>query len=148
MPWPVIGTPTPGIIVVYDLGSLPSHGLVRVMDRKSDQILYAHACPWTRDAAVAPDVATLVYESLVPPWGEKLLKRAGDDEVTRQAADARDPGVIAQEVLGKGGLDAEEAARDDLGGWNALVAATWPPGPEGRRSRLWAGGPVPSNRFG
>lgn len=148
MPWPAIGTPTPGVIVAYDLGALSPNDLVRVIERKPDQILYAHACPWTHDAAVAPDVATLLYESLVPPWGERLLKRVGEEDVTREPADARDASTIAAELVAKAGIDADEAACDDLGRWDALVAATWPPPQSGRRSRLWAGGPVPSNRFG
>jgi hypothetical protein len=94
---------------------------------------------------VAPDVTTLLYESLVPAWGEKLNAR--DDEVTRAPPDTRDPAVIAAEIVAGAGLDASESARDDLEAWQALVAAAWPPTPA-RRSRLWAGGPVPSNRFG
>ena len=38
-------------------------------------------------------------------------------------------------------FEADEPAR-----WEALVGRVWPPEP-GPRSRLWAGGPVPSNRF-
>jgi hypothetical protein len=145
MPWPVIGTPAPGVIVVYDLASLPPGELGRVRDRRPDQILYSHATSWTNDAVVAPDVTTLLYESLVPAWGEKLNAR--DDEVTRAPPDTRDPAVIAAEIVAGAGLDASESARDDLEAWQALVAAAWPPTPA-RRSRLWAGGPVPSNRFG
>ncbi len=145
MPWPVIGTPAPGVIVIYDLGTLAPGELSRVMERRHDQILYAHATPWTRDAVCAPDVTTVLYESLVPAWGEKLT--ALETEVTREPADTREPAVIAAEIIAGAGLDPDETAQDDLAHWDALVAATWPPAP-GRRSRLWAGGPVPSNRFG
>lgn len=148
MPWPVIGTPAPGVVAIYDLATLASTESTRLIDRKADQLLYAHASPWTHDAAVAPDVTTLLYESLVPAWGERLVKPPGtEDELVREPADARDPAVIAAEILAGQGLEAEETACDDLAQWEALVAATWP-APAGRRSRMWAGGPVPSNRFG
>jgi len=148
MPWPAIGTPAPGLIVAYDLASMLPAELARVMERRPDQILYAHASPWTHDAVVAPDVTTILYESLVPAWGPRLVKPPGpeDAELVHEPADAREPAVIAAEILAGAGLDAEEAAYDDLARWEALVAAAWPP-PAGRRSRLWAGGPVPSNRF-
>ena len=45
--------------------------------------LFAHARPWTHDSPVAPDVTTLLYQSLVPPWGE-TDRRPGDPRVRRR----------------------------------------------------------------
>jgi hypothetical protein len=146
MPWPAIGTPAPGLIAIYDLATLAPAELARVIERRPDQILYAHACPWTHDAPVAPDVTTVLYESLVPAWGEKLVKPLDSEELIREPEDPRDPAAIAAEIVAGPVLDADETAYDDLARWEALVAVAWPAVP-GRRSRLWAGGPVPSNRF-
>lgn len=129
MPWPAIGIPAPGLIVVYDLVDLPAAELTKLMQRRADQILFAHASPWTHDFPVAPDVTTLLYESLVAPWGESTAVEE-----------------IVAELLASPGLDVEERAADAPAGWAALVEKAWPPLP-GPRARLWAGGPVPSNRF-
>jgi hypothetical protein len=145
-PWPAVGVPAPGLVVAYDLAEVPHAELARLQVRKPGQLLYAHASPWTHDAQVAPDVTTLLYETLVPAWGETLVAAAGQEGVTPGPADARDPAAIAAEVAAHPGLPAEEVSCDDLPRWDALVAATWPP-EQGLRSRLWAGGPVASNRF-
>jgi hypothetical protein len=128
-PWPAVGVPAPGLVVIYDLADLPAADVSRLQQRRADQILYAHASPWTQDFPIAPDVTTLLYQILAAPWDDQ---RAVDD--------------IVDEIVASRGLDADEAATDDLPRWSSLVEKAWPPllGP---RSRLWAGGPVPSNRF-
>ncbi len=152
VPWPNLGVPAPGLVVCYDLADLPPAELARLVQRKPDQILYAHASPWTHDVPIAPDVTTLLYESIVPPWGEKLivgLEAQGDGagpQVHREPADPREPRAIAEEILASREMDEANMVSDDLAGWHALVTATWPPAPS-IRSRMWAGGPVPSNRF-
>lgn len=128
-PWPSIGIPD-GVIVAYDLADIPGDALGRLSQRKMEQLFFAHGSPWTRDCAVAPDVTTLLYEAIVEPWE--------DDERTAEA--------IAADVVASPGLDAEERACDDPEGWALLTATAWPALP-GQRSRFWAGGPVPSNRF-
>jgi hypothetical protein len=122
MPWPAVGTPAPGLIVAYDLATIAHAELLRLAHRRPDQILFAHASPWTRDSPVAPDITTLLYQLLGPA--------------------TLDAGSLAASR----GLDAEDLAADEPGRWDALVARVWPPAP-GLRSRLRAGGPVPSNRF-
>ncbi len=128
-PWPAIGVPAPGLIVVYDLAALPPAELTRLQQRRPDQVLFAHASPWTQDFPIAPDVTTLVYQMLVPPWD------------TVRSAEA-----IVGEIAASPGLDREDTLHDDPARWASLVEKAWPPLP-GPRARLWAGGPVPSNRF-
>lgn len=129
-PWPVVGVPAPGLVAVYDLHELPLHFAPQLEQRRADQIVFAHASPWTTDSPIAPDVTTLLYQSLVAPW-----------------ADSKDTvETIAATIAASPGLGAEEMVSDEPARWDALVAATWPPQP-GPRSRLWAGGPVSSNRF-
>src|SRR5690606_13938114 len=89
-PWPAVGVPAPGLVVAYDLAELSADDLARLATRRPDQLFYAHASPWTRDAPVAPDVTTVLYEALVPSWGETIVADPATGEVTRTPADARD----------------------------------------------------------
>jgi hypothetical protein len=131
-PWPAIGSPAPGLVVAYDLAALEPADVARLAQRRPGQVLYAHAAPWTRDSPVAPDVTTLLYQSLVAPW-------------TKPDATVDVDEVVADLVVAKGLAEGDMAA-DEPTRWDELVARAWPPAP-GARSRLWAGGPVPSNRF-
>lgn len=128
-PWPAVGVPAPGLVVIYDLAELPAAEVARLQQRRPDQIVYAHASPWTQDFPVAPDVTTLLYQILAAPWDEE---RAVDE--------------VVAEIAASPGLEGEDSSCDDLPRWTALVEKAWPPLP-GPRARLWAGGPVPSNRF-
>ena len=128
-PWPAIGVPAPGVVALYDVAELAPADAERLVERRPEQILFAHAASWTQDSALAPELVTLLYQSLVPPWTD----------------DRSDEELIDALVTGPG-FDADELAADDPAGFAALVERTWPPQP-GPRSRLWAGGPVASNRF-
>lgn len=126
-PWPAIGIPD-GVIVGYDLATIPGDALARLSQRKEGQLLFVHASPWTRDGAVAPDVTTLLYETIVEPT----------DEGTADA--------VAAAIVASPGLGADGCACDEPERWELLARTAWPALP-GQRSRFWAGGPVPSNRF-
>jgi hypothetical protein len=146
MPWPAVGVPAPGLVVVYDLADVAIADIQRLVQRREGQLLFAHASPWTTDCSIAPDVTTLLYQSLVAPWGQSLLVDPDTREVTQSPADARDIEAIAADIVASVGLAGAELVSDELARWETLVARVWPPLP-GPRSRLWAGGPVPSNRF-
>ena len=146
VPWPAIGVPAPGLVVVYDLGTLEGRDVDRLAERRPDQILYAHATPWTEDGPIAPEVTTLLHQSITPPWGERLVVEPDTGAARRAGADLRDAEAIAAEVAAAAPLEAEEVACDDLDGLLALVRSAGPPEPA-RRERMWAGSPVPSNRF-
>jgi len=128
-PWPAVGVPAPGLVVVYDLAELPAADVQRLQQRKADQIVYAHASPWTQDFPLAPDVTTVLYQIIAAPWD---AERNIDD--------------LVAEIVASPGLDTEETSADDVTRWAVLCEKAWPPLP-GQRARLWAGGPVPSNRF-
>ncbi|MFN0252707.1 MAG: hypothetical protein ACKV2T_37885 [Kofleriaceae bacterium] len=143
--WPAVGVPAPGLVVVYDLAELPPAYVAQLVPRRAEQIFYAHATPWTYDSPVAPDVTTLLYQSLIPPWGEKpVVDPVGGTKHTPH--DERPPAEIAANILASAMLDSEELASDQPERWASLVSCAWPPTP-GPRSRMWAGGPVPSSRF-
>lgn len=145
-PWPAVGVPAPGLVVLYDLAALPSGDVARLVQRRPGQILFAHASPWTSDSPLAPDVTTLLYQTIVPPWGAHAIVDPDTRRVAESAPDDRAAEAIADELAATAGLDASELATDQPAQWDALVARVWPPEP-GMRSRLWAGGPVSSSRF-
>jgi hypothetical protein len=107
-------------VVAYDLDRVEWKDLERLVERRPDQILYAHAASWTEDGPVAPDLVTLLHQHLVAP------------PLTAEEISAAPP-IVADHT-------------DDLAGLDALVAAVGAPAPA-RRERLWAGSPVLSNRF-
>lgn len=145
-PWPAIGVPAPGLIVMYDLAQLPSGDVARLVQRRPDQVVFAHASPWTTDSPLAPDVTTLLYQTLVAPWAAHSLVDPQTRAITASASDERAAPDIAGELAASAGLDDHELVADEPTRWAALVARAWPLAP-GTRSRLWAGGPVPSSRF-
>ncbi|MEO6777558.1 MAG: hypothetical protein ABI467_31820, partial [Kofleriaceae bacterium] len=145
-PWPAIGVPAPGLIVTYQLDQLPRETLGMLANRRPDQVLFAHATPWTADFPIAPDLTMLLCQSLVAPWGEVTKLDPATGEVTRPPADARSVADLAAEIHASPGVGADELEAEEPVRWNALVELAWPLSP-GPRSRLWAGGPVPSNRF-
>jgi hypothetical protein len=145
-PWPAVGVPAPGLVVIYDLADLPPSEVGRLVQRRPGQIVFAHGAPWTADCPIAPDITTLLYQSIVPPWGASMLVDPATQEITTSEPDGRDAETIAKELAASPGLDESELAPDEPARWNALVERVWPPA-AGTRSRLWAGGPVPSSRF-
>ena len=129
-PWPHVGKPAPGLVALYDLAELGAADIARLGQRRAGQIVYAHASPWTCDSPLAPDVTTLLYQYLEPPWH-------GDERAIE---------AIADDLMNAAPLDDEELVADERERWDQLVARTWPL-EICARARLWAGGPVPSNRF-
>jgi hypothetical protein len=145
-PWPAVGVPAPGLIVLYDLAGLPSGDVARLIQRRPGQIVFAHASPWTTDSPLAPDVTTLLYQTIVPPWGAHAIVDPETRQIHDSPPDDRPTSAIAGELAANAGLDETELAADEPTRWAELVGRVWPPEP-GPRSRLWAGGPVPSSRF-
>jgi hypothetical protein len=132
--------------VLYDLAQLPSGDVARLVQRRPDQIVFAHASPWTTDCPLAPDITTLLYQTLVAPWAAHAIVDPETRAISESPPDERAADDIARELATSAGLDATELAADEPTRWTALIARAWPPEP-GPRSRLWAGGPVASSRF-
>ncbi len=144
-PWPAVGVPAPGLIAAYDLADVAWADLERLVDRRADQLLFAHASRWVEDGPVAPDVTTLLHQSVIPPWGARLVVD-GSGAPAHAPADARAIDVLADELVATAPLADDDLAADDLAGLAALVAAVGVP-EVGRRERLWGGSAVASNRF-
>jgi hypothetical protein len=145
-PWPAVGVPAPGLVAIYDLAGLEVRDAERLIERRPGQIVFAHACRWTADGPIAPDVTTLLHQSLVAPWGPRLVVDPDTRATRRGAPDDRPAEAIAAEVAAAPALGADDVAADQLDAWDRLIGAAGPPGP-GRRERLWAGSPVPSAKF-
>ncbi|MCW5808600.1 MAG: hypothetical protein KIT31_39985, partial [Deltaproteobacteria bacterium] len=109
-PWPAIGVPAPGLVVLYDLAQLPPADVPRLLSRRPEQILFAHASPWTTDSPIAPDLTTLLYQTLVAPWGESLGVDPDTREVRTTPPDERPAAAIAAELAAHPGLDATDTA--------------------------------------
>ena len=145
-PWPTIGVPAPGLIVAYSLDELPRSTLNVLSQRRPDQILFAHASPWTHDFPIAPDVTTLLCQSVAAPWGEVMKIDPDSREVDEVRARSANGGGDRSRDRREPRSRPDELIADDGLAWDALVACVWPLD-QGVRTRLWAGGPVPSNRF-
>jgi hypothetical protein len=88
-PWPAVGVPAPGLIVMYDLAGLPGGDVARLIQRRPDQVVFAHASPWTTDSPLAPDVTTLLYQTIVPPWGAHAIIDPDTRKISEAAPDDR-----------------------------------------------------------
>lgn len=118
-PWPMVGTPAPGLVVAGDLAAVAPEAWSALAPRRAGQCFYAHRGPWTQDAPVAPDVVGLLCQLATPV-----------------AAAAAVPATAALDDFTRG--ERADAV--------TLAAAIGPPD-LGTRERWWAGGPVPSARF-
>jgi hypothetical protein len=146
-PWPAVGVPAPGLVAMYDLAELPAAELARLLQRRPDQVVFAHASPWTRDSPLAPDVTTLLYQTLVAPWDAHAIVDPATRQLSESPPDPRSIAAIASELAASAGLEPSELVADRPAEWASLVERAWPPAPA-PRCRLWAGGPVASTRFG
>ncbi len=145
-PWPAVGVPAPGLIVAYDLATVPARELARLVERRPEQLVYAHATVWTEDGAIAADVTTLLHQSLVAPWSSQLVLDPTEVAPRTAEPDPRDAAALGAAIAASAPLPADELHHDDEPGLLALADAVGLPD-RGRRERAWAGSPVASNRF-
>ncbi|MEV0903184.1 hypothetical protein [Actinoplanes sp. NPDC049802] len=134
------------IIAAYDLSAL-TVPLSTLVERTPGTLLVEHATSWTDPGPIAPDATGLLYQSLVPAWGEHT-RFPLDGEPEQVPADDR-PAEDLAAAVGETTPDTDEVAPDDtpadLAAFAAGLAARWPL--TGRRDRLWSPGPVASARF-
>ncbi|HVV87680.1 MAG TPA: hypothetical protein VHE35_31780 [Kofleriaceae bacterium] len=145
-PWPAVGAPAPGLVVAYDLATVAPRELERLAQRRRDQVLHAHVTIWTEDGPVAPEVTTLLAQSVVAPWGRRLAIDAESRTTKAIAEDPRDAEALAADIVAAPPAHDDDVTADDEPGLLALARLAGLPAP-GPRERSWAGSPVASNRF-
>jgi hypothetical protein len=149
------GAPGEGLYVAWNLDAVgDSRFLVDLKLHAPGQILFAHACAWVDPPLYAPDVTTLLYQSITHPYlGGAMVVKPGSQEVERAAPDTRDEETLAGEILARP-LDDDSAtpvervleivaALDRLPEAQGLSLRR----PGGARRRMRAGSPVQSARF-
>jgi hypothetical protein len=140
----------PGLIVAYDLNHLDEATPDTILEHAPGQILFAHGTCWTMPPPCAPDITSLLYQSLQAPWGERMEIDA-DGEAKTVAADTSSVEEIADRIVAASGEDEELEAFDPLKDLLEVATAAADQlafrAEAGPRSPLWEGGPVRSGRF-
>ncbi|MFC8230822.1 hypothetical protein [Streptomyces sp. NPDC057287] len=142
------------VVIAYDLDDTAraergEEVVGQLFHRTPGQVLHEHASCWTDPPAVAADSVTFLHQSVVAPWGERLMP-GPDGEVETGEPDARPEAEIAAEIVasdpepdggdGQTPPDPVEVLTDFVAG----VRGTWL---RGDRARLKSSGPVGSSRF-
>ncbi|MDO9017618.1 MAG: hypothetical protein Q8S73_36595 [Deltaproteobacteria bacterium] len=149
------GEASDGLVVAWDLDAVGDPGFLQALhEHAPDQVLFAHASAWVAPFAYAPDVTTLLYQTITHPYaGGALRVDPATGQVGPVAADERDIAALADEVLRD---DAGEASRTPLDDALAITHALAGLPAEhrlgfrresGARRRQRAGSPVQSSRF-
>lgn len=140
----------PGLVVAYDFGRFDASTPDELGGHQPGQILYAHATCWTDPPPCAPDLTLYLYQSNVAPWDEHTaigpegpMQVPADDAPVDELA-AR---IVAAEVHDDPDDRAENRLPELLRWADAIRPLASAFSSEGDRSRMWAGGPVGSNRF-
>ncbi|MFJ8887946.1 hypothetical protein ACIRJR_31710 [Streptomyces sp. NPDC102402] len=142
------------VVIAYDLDETGrteqgAEAVQQLFHRAPGQVLHEHASCWTDPPAVTADSVTFLHQSVVAPWGERLLPGA-DGAVETGEPDTRPEAEIAAEIVasdpepdggdGQTPPDPVEALTEFAAG----VRGTWL---GGDRARLQSSGPVGSSRF-
>jgi hypothetical protein len=141
---------TDTVVVAYDLREVDPEVLPQLCARTDGTVLVEHATCWTAPPPIAADFTGLLHQTVVPPWGERLMAPPGR-EPYRAPADERPAEEIAAEIAdaARSGGWVEIAPGDGDAEFAAFVAGlgqAWPLRGE-RRDRLWSPGPVRSAFF-
>lgn len=149
LPTAQFDTSADALVVAYDLKEVDTDILQALVERQPGQVLFEHASNWVDPAPISPDIATLVHQVVIPPWGEQL--RVVGRETIQESADESPVEEIAARIAGNAPVadvgdpgtppDTDEVLSDFV----ANVRDTWLQGP---RHRLLGRGPVRSSRFG
>ncbi len=146
-PWPLRGTPAPGLIVAYDLRTAEPSIQVALLRREPGQILWAHVGCWTETLMVSPDIVTLLAQHVLPPWGEQLRMNDQTGEVEHGPALSGRPADVALKICESEAAHPDDHAMDHPEQLLALAKKLAALPTTRARERWFVGSPVTSGRF-
>jgi len=149
------GTAPRGLVVAWSLDAVADgEFFVALKTHAPDQVLFAHASCWTAPFPYAPDVTTLLHQTITHPYtGGGMQVNSDSGDVERLPPDPRDDSACAAEILAAQLADPSVSIEDAV---LEVVCALAPlPGEfrggphrtQGHRRHQRGGGPVPSARF-
>ena len=148
-PWPKDGSERPSIIVAYDLGEVDIDP-ASIAEHRPGQLLYSHAVQWTYALPIAPDVATLLHQLLIAPWGSRTSFDQESQQIKSSEPDTRDALTIAKDIVETQVESQEPTASDEappeLSASFLDAVGEFPLG-SSAREQLWTCSPVKSNKF-
>jgi hypothetical protein len=144
-----------GLLIAYDLGAVDPALLWALAPIRDGQVLFAHAVNWTHPPPVAPDVVTLLCQSLHRPWDATMRLLLEDDtagpRVVEEPADTGTSEHLAGRILAADPAASVLDPDDDLEGLLRFVALTAKTAAgalgHGVRDRVWLEEVVGSSRF-
>ncbi|MFT3712185.1 MAG: hypothetical protein QM817_31460 [Archangium sp.] len=151
---------TPGsekgaLVVAWTLESVPTDELLKALSTHAPaNRLFVHASSWVEPFGYAPDVTTLLHQTITHPYaGGALRVDPATQKVTRSEPDTRADEVLVEEIVAAKISDPSKTSLEHVTrvtGALRSVDASHRAGlfaQSGRRLRQRAGGPVLSNRF-
>jgi hypothetical protein len=137
--WP---PPGPAIIVAYTIKDLDPEIAEALRSRGRGWVLAEHATCWTDPRSVAADFVGLLHETIVEPWGRRLVRPLGGRSYLAEP-DPRPAEEIAAEIAAITTEPDDVApgdADDDFAAFLASVHSRWP-AIAGPRDRVRSPGP-------
>ncbi len=159
-PWSP-GAASDGLFVAWDMDCVANLDFLKAQAAHApDQILFVHASAWVHPFSYAPDVTTLLYQTITHPYtgGSLRVDQATGDTVAAPP-DTRDDGELGAEILHGPGAVAPEGERSAVSPDTVLTIAAALASlsddadaiglqrRSGSRRRQRAGSPVASARF-
>jgi hypothetical protein len=136
--------PGPGVLrIAYDLDRVDAHTITD--SQQPGSLLHVHTACWTAPPSIAPDTLTLLHQVNLAPWDGGPRIDPGTRKVVQQPASTEPPDVWAERILDADPTQDEELPGDSL---QDVVDFAKRVIPASGARRFWAGGPVPSSRFG
>jgi hypothetical protein len=136
------------VIVAYNLADVDANVLAGLRQRTTGSMLVEHATCWTDPPRVAAEFVGLLHQSVVTPWGSRLMAPPGG-ETYQTDPDDRAEDLVAAESASAADAPDEVAPGDDDDGYAEFVERIrdgWPPA-AGQRDRVWSPGPIRSSYF-
>ncbi len=140
----------PGVFACFDLANVEVDTAASLSIRHPGQVLWCHACTWTQNFPLAPDIITYFHQYTTPPWRERLKVDVDTKQLTKEPALSGTCEEVATRVCGM--LPATSDMSDletllDFAGRTGLSAEWLNGSGQQKRSIFRMDSPVKSSRF-